>query len=122
MPNGNATFQQEGTDLVDDAGALAHQPLSHAVHRLKVELVGGLGRDELDPPRPGSFCGIPRLPSRIAGITEHLCIERPPDNVRRSMHGDGIGKSRYAISGHQRCQQPSMFGTVRNSVKSNSVS
>jgi hypothetical protein len=35
------------TDLVDDAGALAHQPLSHAVHRLKVQLIHGLGRNEL---------------------------------------------------------------------------
>jgi hypothetical protein len=47
LPNGNATFQQKGADLVDDAGALADQPLSHAVHRLKVQLIGGLGRDEL---------------------------------------------------------------------------
>ena len=47
LPDGNATFQQKGPDLVDDAGALAHQPLSHAVHRLKVQLIDGLGRDEL---------------------------------------------------------------------------
>src|SRR6266566_8948516 len=47
LPNSDATFQQKGADLVDDAGALADQPLSYAVHRLKVQLVGGLGRDEL---------------------------------------------------------------------------
>ena len=47
MPNSNATFQQKGADLVDDAGALAHQPLPYAVQPLQVELVGGLGRDEL---------------------------------------------------------------------------
>ena len=47
LPNSNATFQKKGADLVDDAGALADQTLSHAVHRLKVQLVGGLGRDEL---------------------------------------------------------------------------
>src|SRR6266702_2136150 len=47
LPNGDATFQQEGADLVDDAGALAHQPLPYAVQPLQVELVGGLGRDEL---------------------------------------------------------------------------
>jgi hypothetical protein len=27
--------------------SLAHQPLSHPLHRLKVWLIGGLGRDEL---------------------------------------------------------------------------
>ena len=40
--NGNATLQQEGTDLVDDAGALPDQPLPHPVERLQVELLGGL--------------------------------------------------------------------------------
>jgi hypothetical protein len=34
-------------DLVYDAGGLADQGLSHAVHRLKVRLIGGLGRNEL---------------------------------------------------------------------------
>jgi hypothetical protein len=47
LPDGDATFQQKGADLVDDAGALTHQPLAHAVHRLKVQLIDGLGRDEL---------------------------------------------------------------------------
>src|SRR5882762_5870595 len=47
LPNSNASFQQKGGDLVDDAGALAHQPLPYAVQPLQVELVGGLGRDEL---------------------------------------------------------------------------
>jgi hypothetical protein len=31
LPNSNTTFQQKGADLVDDAGALAHQPLPYAV-------------------------------------------------------------------------------------------
>ena len=47
LPNSNATFQQKGPDLVDNAGALADQPLSHTVHGLKVQLVDCLGRDEL---------------------------------------------------------------------------
>src|SRR5262245_43142012 len=37
----------ERADLIDDAGALTDQPLTHAVERLQVELLGGLGRDEL---------------------------------------------------------------------------
>jgi len=47
LPHGNATLQQEGADLIDDAGALTDQTLPHAVERLQVELLGGLGRDEL---------------------------------------------------------------------------
>jgi hypothetical protein len=47
LPYRNATFQQEGADLIDDAGALTDQPLTHAVERLQIELLGGLGRDEL---------------------------------------------------------------------------
>jgi hypothetical protein len=31
-------LQQEGTNLVDDAGALADQPLTHPMQRLQVEL------------------------------------------------------------------------------------
>src|SRR5580693_4146917 len=39
-------LQQEGTNLIDDAGALADQPFAHPVQRLQVELVGRLGSDE----------------------------------------------------------------------------
>src|SRR6266702_3043320 len=47
LPYGNAALQQEGSNLIDDAGALTDQTLPHAVERLQVELLGGLGRDEL---------------------------------------------------------------------------
>src|SRR5215471_13146001 len=47
LTHGNAALQQEGADLIDDAGALTDQTLPHAVERLQVELLGGLGRDEL---------------------------------------------------------------------------
>src|SRR5215471_9118834 len=47
LPNGNPTLQQEGADLIDDAGALTNQPLTHTVQSLQVELLGGLGCDEL---------------------------------------------------------------------------
>jgi len=47
LPYRDAALQQKGADLIDDAGALTDQSLAHAVHRLQVELLGGLGRDEL---------------------------------------------------------------------------
>jgi hypothetical protein len=46
-PHRNAALQQEGADLVDDAGALADQSLAHPVQRLQVELIGSLRRHEL---------------------------------------------------------------------------
>jgi hypothetical protein len=47
LPHGDATLQQEGADLNDGASALTDQPLTHAVKRLRIELLGGLCRDEL---------------------------------------------------------------------------
>ena len=47
LPYRNAALQQEGADLIDDAGALADQPLPHPVQCLQVELISGLGSDEL---------------------------------------------------------------------------
>ena len=41
----NPALQQEGTNLVDDAGALPDQPFAHPVQRLQVELIGRLGGD-----------------------------------------------------------------------------
>jgi hypothetical protein len=43
----DAALQQEGADLIDDAGALTDQSLAHPVQRLQVELVGALGGDEI---------------------------------------------------------------------------
>jgi hypothetical protein len=43
----DAAFQQEGADLIDDAGALRDQPLANAMQCLKIELVGGLRGNEL---------------------------------------------------------------------------
>ncbi len=47
LPHRNAALQQEGADLIDDAGALADQSLTHPVQCLQVELIGGLRRHEL---------------------------------------------------------------------------
>jgi hypothetical protein len=44
---GNAALEQEGPDLIDDAGALADQTLTHSVQRLQIELIDRLRRDEL---------------------------------------------------------------------------
>src|SRR5262249_37856383 len=41
------SLQQEGADLIDDAGTLTDQSFAHTVQRLQVELLGALGRDEL---------------------------------------------------------------------------
>src|SRR5258706_1371681 len=47
LPHRNAALQQEGADLIDDAGALADQPLPHPVQGLQVELIRGLRGHEL---------------------------------------------------------------------------
>ena len=47
LAHGDAAFQHEGTDLIDDAGALRDQPLAHPMQSLEVELIGRLGGDEL---------------------------------------------------------------------------
>jgi hypothetical protein len=44
LPNSNATFQQKGARIWLMTGSPA---VSHAVHRLKVQLIHGLGRNEL---------------------------------------------------------------------------
>jgi hypothetical protein len=44
LPHRNAALEQEGANLIDNAGALADQPLSHSVQRLQVELVRVLCR------------------------------------------------------------------------------
>src|SRR5258705_10952676 len=46
LPRRNAALQQEGADLIDNAGALADQALPYPVQRLQVELIRGLGRHE----------------------------------------------------------------------------
>lgn len=47
LPHGDAPLQQERTDLIDDAGTLTDQSIADAVQRLKVELIGRFGRDEI---------------------------------------------------------------------------
>jgi hypothetical protein len=47
LPHRNAPLEQEGADLIDDAGTLTDQALADAVQGLQVKLVCGLGRNEL---------------------------------------------------------------------------
>jgi hypothetical protein len=47
LAHGDPAFQHESANLVDDAGALRHQPLAHPMQRLQIELLRGLGRHEL---------------------------------------------------------------------------
>jgi len=42
----NPAFQQEGANLIDDAGALPDQPFANPVQRLQVELLSRFGGDE----------------------------------------------------------------------------
>jgi hypothetical protein len=42
-----SALEQEGTNLIDEAGALPDQALAHSVQRLQVKLVGRLGGDKL---------------------------------------------------------------------------
>jgi hypothetical protein len=46
LSDSDATFQQEGADLVDNAGALTDEPFTHSMHGLQIELIGGLRRHE----------------------------------------------------------------------------
>ena len=47
LPHSNPALQQKGADLIDDARALADQPLTNAMERLQIELIGSLCRHEL---------------------------------------------------------------------------
>jgi hypothetical protein len=42
----NATFQHEGTNLIDDPGPLRDEPLAHAMQRLQIQLLGRLRRND----------------------------------------------------------------------------
>ena len=77
----NAALQQEGTNLIDDAGALADQAFAHPVQRLQVELLGRLGGNEfhrrtLD--RFGDGFGILEVILLSLGIGTHVFRRHEP--------------------------------------------
>jgi hypothetical protein len=53
LAHGDPAFQHEGANLVDDAGALRHQPLAHPMRRLHIQLLRGLdlAGEQIDPGR-----------------------------------------------------------------------
>jgi hypothetical protein len=71
LTHGNATLQQEGADLIDDASALTDQSLTHAVERLQIELLGGLCRHELHG-RALHRLGVPKVILLSLGIRAHV--------------------------------------------------
>ena len=69
-----ATLQQEGPQLVDHGRSASNQPIAHTMHRLKVELIVGLDRNEAhvlpmaELPHPGSrSCWTLQMASRTLG-------------------------------------------------------
>jgi hypothetical protein len=47
LPDGNATVQEKGADLIADPRALPDQTLTHPVQSLQVQLISGLRGHEL---------------------------------------------------------------------------
>jgi hypothetical protein len=81
LPDRDPALEQEGADLVDDAGALANQPLTHAMQRLQVELVARLDGHELHR-RPlhrlGDRFGIVEVVLLTFGIGAHVSRRHQP--------------------------------------------
>src|SRR5262249_5578030 len=46
LPQSNATFEQQSTNLVDDCRATHHPALAHPMQRLQIQLVIGLDRNK----------------------------------------------------------------------------
>src|SRR5262249_17068745 len=84
LTHGNATLQQEGADLIDDASALTDQLLTHPVERLQIELLGGLCRDELHGRalhRLGDRLGVAEVVLLSLGIRAHVLRRHQPSVV-----------------------------------------
>src|SRR5215831_21017866 len=101
---GHAMLQQEGADLIDNAGTLTDQSLTHAVERPRVELLGGPGPDEPHRPsctasaiasasRKSSFCPLEYGRTYFAGMSRASCPKHPQlatemMRVDTSLHAD----------------------------------
>jgi hypothetical protein len=88
LPHGNATLQQEAADLIDDAGPLTDQPLTHAVQCLQVELLGGLRRDELHGRtlhRLGDRLGVAEVVLLSFRIRAHVLRRHKPGMVPKHL-------------------------------------
>ncbi len=84
----NAALQEEGTDLVDDTGTLAHQALAHAMQRLQVELLGRLGRNELHGRALDGFgdrLGVAEVVLLPLGVRSNVFRRHEPGIVAKQM-------------------------------------
>jgi len=90
LADGDAALEQEGADLVDDAGALRHQPLAHAVQRLQVELRGRLQRHVSD----GWPCH--RLGDRLRVVEVVLLLAAERAHILGGHQAHVVAKSRNA--------------------------
>src|SRR6266567_1897698 len=82
----NAALQEEGADLVDDAGALADEALAHSMQRLQVELFGRLGGNELHRRALNGFgdrLGIAEVVLLPLGIRTHVLRRHQPGIVTK---------------------------------------
>jgi hypothetical protein len=88
LPHRNTALQQESADLIDDAGALADQPLPYPVQCLQVELIGGLGRHKLHR-RPlhglGDCLGIAEVILLSLGIGTNILRWHQPGIVSKAI-------------------------------------
>src|SRR6478735_1166294 len=84
LPHRNAALQQEGPDLIDNAGTLADQALPYPVQRLQVELIRGLGRHELHGRSLhllGDCLRITKIIPLALGIWSHVLRRHQPGIV-----------------------------------------
>jgi hypothetical protein len=80
----DAALQQEGADLVDNAGTLTDQSLAHPMQGLEIKLVRRLGRDELHGRalhRLGDRFGIAIVVLFTFGIRPHVFRRHQPGVV-----------------------------------------
>ena len=84
----DAPFQQEGSNLIDDASALADQPLTDAMQSLQVELIGGLGDHKLHR-RPlyrlGNRLGVTGVCGFFFGLWNRVARTSPASAVHRAL-------------------------------------
>ena len=88
MPHRNAALQQEGANLIDNAGALADQALPYAVQRLQIQLLRGLGRHELHRRslhRLGDGLGIAEVILLPSGIGTNVLRRHQPGIVSKAI-------------------------------------
>ena len=84
----NAALEQEGADLVDDAGALTDQSLPHPVKRLQVKLIGGLRRHKLHRRTLhclGNGLSVAKIVLLPLGVRPHILRRHQPGVVAKRL-------------------------------------